>query len=190
VLAPLLLLAADGACGLAAALVGAARPVLRAAAALALALALGALASPRAALVEWLDPRAPTLYHAVNGENLVLAAWLRAHTRPDTSLGVHWGGVPPYFSGRPAVDLLGRSDRHIAHLAVNRLCPATEVDWSTLMPAGSDSSRAAGSWRAATSARHVEARSQKGRSSSCGASRPRSSPSASASSRSAARPEI
>jgi hypothetical protein len=134
VLAPLLLLAADGACALAAALVGAARPVLRAAAALVLAVALGALASPRAALVEWLDPRAPTLYHAVNGENLVLAAWLRKHTQPDTSLGVHWGGVPPYFSGRPAVDLLGRSDRHIAHLAVNRFVPGhSKWDWEYVL---------------------------------------------------------
>jgi hypothetical protein len=38
-------------------------------------------------------------------------------TGPNTSIAVVWAGAPPYFSHRPSVDLLGKSDRVIAHEA-------------------------------------------------------------------------
>ena len=43
---------------------------------------------------------------------------------------MYWGGVPPYFSRRESVDLLGRSDRHIARLQVDRFIPGhSKWDW-------------------------------------------------------------
>jgi hypothetical protein len=39
---------------------------------------------------------------------------LRAATAEDASIAVTWGGAIPYFSQRPTVDLLGKSDRVIA----------------------------------------------------------------------------
>jgi hypothetical protein len=129
-LAPLLLLAVDGALPALRALPARAR----AAAACAVAAGLGVAASPHAARVEWLDPRAPTMFHATNLENYVTGSYLRAWTRPDTTIGVHWGGVPAYFSGLPAVDLLGRSDRHIARLVVDRFLPGhSKWDWDYVM---------------------------------------------------------
>jgi arabinofuranosyltransferase len=42
---------------------------------------------------------------------------LRAATAEDASIAVVWAGAIPYFSHRPAVDLLGKSDRIVATLA-------------------------------------------------------------------------
>jgi arabinofuranosyltransferase len=39
---------------------------------------------------------------------------LRAATADDASIAVTWAGAIPYFSHRPVIDLLGKSDRHIA----------------------------------------------------------------------------
>ena len=39
---------------------------------------------------------------------------LRQATSPRASIAVVWAGAAPYFDGRPAIDLLGKSDRHIA----------------------------------------------------------------------------
>ncbi|MEX2658830.1 MAG: hypothetical protein WD232_03960 [Acidimicrobiales bacterium] len=41
---------------------------------------------------------------------------LRDSTEPDAVIAVVWAGALPYFSERPAVDLLGKSDPVIAHL--------------------------------------------------------------------------
>jgi hypothetical protein len=40
---------------------------------------------------------------------------LRATTAPEATIAVVWAGAVPYFSDRPAVDLLGKSDPVIAH---------------------------------------------------------------------------
>jgi hypothetical protein len=40
---------------------------------------------------------------------------LRQATTPDAVIAVVWAGAGPYFDQRPAVDLLGKSDPHIAH---------------------------------------------------------------------------
>ncbi|MBX7223313.1 MAG: hypothetical protein K1Y36_25600 [Blastocatellia bacterium] len=40
---------------------------------------------------------------------------LRNCTQPEASIGVVWAGATPYFAHRRAIDLLGKSDRVIAH---------------------------------------------------------------------------
>jgi hypothetical protein len=40
--------------------------------------------------------------------------WLRENTPPDTLVAVEAAGALPYFSRRPALDILGLNDRHIA----------------------------------------------------------------------------
>lgn len=77
--------------------------------------ALAALAlGPPPACREWLRPDRPTMFRRDNERNVRLALYLREHAQPDTSIAVHWAGVPPYFSRLFAIDVLGRSDRHIA----------------------------------------------------------------------------
>ncbi|HVL04302.1 MAG TPA: hypothetical protein VM386_07690, partial [Acidimicrobiales bacterium] len=44
------------------------------------------------------------------------ALTLRRTTEPAAATAVVWAGALPYFSHRPAVDLLGKSDPYIAHL--------------------------------------------------------------------------
>jgi arabinofuranosyltransferase len=67
----------------------------------------------------------PFIAEWVNGEALHvrddarmarLGLDLRASTSPTASLGVVWAGAIPYFSQRRAVDFLGKSDVHVAHL--------------------------------------------------------------------------
>jgi hypothetical protein len=41
---------------------------------------------------------------------------LRASTSPEASLGVVWAGAIPYFAHRRAIDFLGKSDVHVAHV--------------------------------------------------------------------------
>jgi hypothetical protein len=45
-----------------------------------------------------------------------LALQVKQFTTPQARLGVLWAGAIPYFAERPAVDILGKSDRHIARL--------------------------------------------------------------------------
>jgi hypothetical protein len=43
-----------------------------------------------------------------------LGAWFAGNTAPETTIAVSAAGAVPYFSGRPAVDMLGLNDPHIA----------------------------------------------------------------------------
>jgi hypothetical protein len=43
---------------------------------------------------------------------------LRSLTQPETRIAHVWAGVGPYFSERPAVDLLGKNDAEIARRAI------------------------------------------------------------------------
>ncbi len=47
-------------------------------------------------------------------EMLDTALRLKDATTPDARIAVTWAGIIPYFSERPAVDLLGKDDRHVA----------------------------------------------------------------------------
>jgi len=97
------------------------------------ACALGVLANPPAARAEWLRLEEPMLL-SYNRSNYFLALYLARHTEPSTSIGVRWAGAPIYFSRRPGVDLLGKSDRHIARLSVDRFRPGhSKWDWDYVM---------------------------------------------------------
>ncbi len=95
---------------------------------------LGLAASPGSATREWLDPRAATLLRDYNRSNWRLGATLRDHSAPSTRVAVHWAGVVPYVSRRFAIDVLGKSDRHIARLVVDRFEPGhAKWDWEYVL---------------------------------------------------------
>jgi hypothetical protein len=99
-----------------------------------MAVALTPQVGPTASMAEWLDPARPTLFVDANESNYRLAHYLRAHVDGDTVVGVHWAGVTPYFSDLPALDLLGKADRHIARLQVERFIPAhSKWDWDYVL---------------------------------------------------------
>lgn len=134
VLPLLALLAAAGARALVDALPLALDRRVGAAAVVVIAAAVAVLASPRRALVDWFDFRTPPMLKPENESNFDHAIYLRDHTRPTASIAVHYGGVPPYFSGRRAIDVLGKSDRHIARLHVDRFVPGhSKWDWDYVL---------------------------------------------------------
>ena len=47
---------------------------------------------------------------------VIAGVMIRQHARPDSTLAVTSAGNAPYFSRRRAVDMLGKTDAHIAHL--------------------------------------------------------------------------
>ncbi len=69
------------------------------------------------ALAEMLLIKPPL--HAGNGEEnheeVEQARLLRHMTTPAATIVVTRAGTIPYFSGRPSIDLLGKTDRHVAH---------------------------------------------------------------------------
>lgn len=106
----------------------------RRAAAIGLGALLGLVASPWGATLDWIQPNAWPMYRDWNLRNYVYARYLRDHTARSTSLAVHWGGVPVYFSERRAIDALGRSDAHIARMQVPRFIPAhSKWDWDYVL---------------------------------------------------------
>lgn len=95
--------------------------------------ALSLLANPGPASDDWFSTGSTT-YRDYNLRNYERAVYLREHTDPDFVIGVFWAGVPVYFSDRPAVDLLGKSDRHIARLKVDRFFPGhSKWDWDYVL---------------------------------------------------------
>jgi hypothetical protein len=107
---------------------------LRSAACIAGAAWMAVAACPPEARQDWFEPRAETMYWHYNFENHLYASYFRDHTRPATTLGLHSSGVPGYFSERTAVDLLGRSDRHIARMKVDHFEPGhAKWDWDYIV---------------------------------------------------------
>jgi hypothetical protein len=97
-------------------------------------LVLAVFSNPGPAIREWLDPTAPTFLRDKNERNVALALYLREQTTPDTTIAVFWGGVHPYFSERAAVDVWGKSDRHIAKLPAREFRPGhSKWDWVYLV---------------------------------------------------------
>lgn len=67
-----------------------------------------------ASLATWWDaPRPAALVHA---ETVRRALAVREVAPPGASVAVAWAGIIPYVADRPAVDLLGKSDRTVARL--------------------------------------------------------------------------
>ena len=58
----------------------------------------------------------PTLHITDNKRMVTRALLLTKITNPQAKIAVVWAGAIPYFSDRYAIDLLGKSDRKIAHL--------------------------------------------------------------------------
>lgn len=57
---------------------------------------------------------------------------LRRFTEPSATVAVVWAGAIPYFSERPAIDLLGKMDRRIAHEPMH--LPQTGYRWTGFVP--------------------------------------------------------
>ena len=90
----------------------------------------GVFAGPAAGRTEWLDPRSVPLYRPMSHKLVRFAQYLSEHSDPDTVIGAGWAGIVPYFSRRPAVDTLGKSDRHIASLETEVFTAGhSKVDW-------------------------------------------------------------
>jgi arabinofuranosyltransferase len=53
----------------------------------------------------------------VNEERVNIALAIEQFTKPDAAVGVFDAGAIPYYTGRPAIDFLGKADRRIARLA-------------------------------------------------------------------------
>jgi hypothetical protein len=74
---------------------------------------------------------------SVNGspaQTTVVGVLIARHARPESSIAVLAAGCVGYFSRRPAIDLLGKSDRHVARLAVHPFQPTGhnrfDFEWS------------------------------------------------------------
>jgi arabinofuranosyltransferase len=92
--------------------------------------------NPKGTTREWFDPSESTMLHQSNLKSFRYASYFRDHTHPSTTLGLHWAGVRRYFSHRSSIDLLGRSDRHIARTEVHegRFRPGhSKWDWDYMM---------------------------------------------------------
>ncbi len=70
-------------------------------------------------LARWLLQHKP-LYVTENQEMVEIAYLLRRITPRDATVAVVWAGTIPYFADRYSVDLLGKTDKHIAHLLMRR----------------------------------------------------------------------
>jgi hypothetical protein len=69
--------------------------------------------------VPFLDPVGELTAARTNGdphEQLQVAALINKNSRPHARVAVLASGIVPYFTRRPAVDLLGKNDKHVARL--------------------------------------------------------------------------
>ena len=83
---------------------------------------------------EWFWPATPTLWWHENRENARIAFYLRDETPPEMSVALHCAGTTAYFAERPAIDVLGKSDRHIAKLPVRVFHPGhSKWDWDYVL---------------------------------------------------------
>ena len=90
--------------------------------------------NPTASRVEWLTPTPVTMYRNYNELFYRFASYIKEKTSLSMSIGVHWAGTLPYFSHRSAIDVLGKSDRHIAKLKVPRFIPGhSKWDWDYIV---------------------------------------------------------
>jgi hypothetical protein len=65
------------------------------------------------AIREWTLTERPL--HAVDNQRMYrMARALERYAGPRASIAVVWAGTVPYFTGRPAVDMLGKNDRALA----------------------------------------------------------------------------
>jgi hypothetical protein len=109
-------------------------PSLAGGATVALTLSLAIFANPGDTTAEWLTTTGEPMLRSHNERNFHRARYFRDYTEPGTLLALHWAGLPGYFSKRPAIELLGRTDEHIAKLDVQRFAPGhSKWDWDYSM---------------------------------------------------------
>lgn len=72
------------------------------------------LRTARRTIETWVLKRQPIFVEG-NKESLAIAMALNEITTPDARLAVVTAGAIPYFTERPAIDLLGKNDKIIAH---------------------------------------------------------------------------
>ena len=97
-------------------------------------LVIGACLNPQAPAREWFNREVPTLLHAENQGNFDRARFLAEATRPNTTVAAHWAGIGPYFAERESLDVLGRSDKHIARMQVDRFIAGhSKWDWNYVL---------------------------------------------------------
>lgn len=65
-------------------------------------------------MVRWLLLDQP-MFSENNIDYVLISQDIEKITTPEARIAVVAAGITPYFSGRPAIDLLGKSDRRIAH---------------------------------------------------------------------------
>ena len=73
----------------------------------------------------------PPQNHSDEG-NVKAALALRDNTSADAVVAVTWAGAIPYFAERRAIDLLGKTDRHVAHGAMHQWPDGR--NWSLFYP--------------------------------------------------------
>jgi arabinofuranosyltransferase len=69
--------------------------------------------SPGESLREWWLS-GPTMYRNYNAKSVEVARYVAKFSAEDALIGVFWAGVMPYHCDRRMLDMLGRTDRHIA----------------------------------------------------------------------------
>jgi hypothetical protein len=83
---------------------------------------------------EWANPFEPTMLWDENVDFYRKAQHLAAHISKDATIAVHPAGIIPYFADRKAIDVLGKNDRHIAHMVVPIFDPAhSKWDWQYIV---------------------------------------------------------
>lgn len=91
---------------------------------------VGVFVNPAQGRSDWLNPTSTPLYRSMSHRLVRFAQYLVRHSDSSTTIGAGWAGIAPYFSGRPAIDTLGKSDRHIAHLEVSNFVSGhSKSDW-------------------------------------------------------------
>ena len=71
------------------------------------------------ALAAWARTTGPHV--SDDGTMALYGLVVRDVTAPSATTAVVWAGASTYYSGRPSIDLLGKSDRHIAHEAPRKV---------------------------------------------------------------------
>ncbi len=74
----------------------------------------------------------PPINTDINASEVRLARLITDVTTTDAVVAVNYAGVVPYFSRRPTIDLLGKSDRHVAR--VDPVVPTFGEAWLTFQP--------------------------------------------------------
>jgi len=83
---------------------------------LVISLALIGLFSVNARFLPEISLRVKPFTTVDNEVNVNAAVVLNQVTTDDATVGVYWAGSVPYYTGRTAIDFLGKSDKHIAQL--------------------------------------------------------------------------